>query len=256
MATSNPTLYNGKSSKLSVYETTTVKNIHPIGTPAFLEDGRRFHYAKLVDSTAIGKNKLAQSCPPVANHVTQTGTLTGMTTVGATSLSATLGATAAYVDEYENGYFKIQSATTGAGQIFRVPTHAAVLSAGVLSFQSPDGVMTATSGTTTWSLIHNPWASVVIQPDTVTANAAGVTLCDWAAAASTSDPVFGWLQTWGLCSVLIDTTAIVAGSGVIAGAVAGALGVAVETDILQRVAVGVEAIGTDNIYASVFLNIS
>lgn len=254
MATSNPILYNGVASPQTVFETSTRKE-HPIGSPGILPDGRRFHYAKLVDTTAIGANKLAQQCPPVPNHVTETGAFVGLDVAGSSRLSVTLGATAAYENEYENGFLKIESATTGAGQVFLIPEHAAVLSSGVLTFDTPDPVRVATSGTETWSLVHNPWGSVVIQPDTVTAPAAGVTLCDWP-AATTSAPVYGWLQTWGLASVLIDTTAIVAGHGMIAGAVAGALGVAVETDILQRIAVGVEAMTTDNVYASVFLQIS
>lgn len=254
-----PQLINGKSSPQSVFTTSTTRR-HPIGTAGYSDDGRRFRYASLVDTTAIGPNKLAQSCPPVANHVSETGTSTGTTVANTSdsykSITATLGATAAYADEYENGLFKIESATTGAGQAWRVPGHAAVLSAGVLTFQTKEPVVTATSGTTTWSFVHNPWGSVVIQPTTITANAAGVTLVNWP-AATTAAPIYGWLQTWGQVSCLIDTSNIVAGSGLIpGGTTAGALGVAVETDIKQRVGVAIEALSTDNAYASVFLMIA
>jgi hypothetical protein len=256
MATSNPILYNGVSSTQSVFETSTTRE-HCIGTMGSLPGGKRFHYASLVSGTAIGPNKVAAACPPVAAHVSETGTLTGTSVAGSINLSATLGATAAYLNEYEEGHLKIQSATTGAGQAFRIPEHAAVLASGVLSFQSPDPVVTATSGTTTWSLVHNPYGSVVICPTTLVAPAVGVTLVNWPAAASSAAPVYGWLQTWGLCSVLLDTSALVAGHGVGLSAItAGACAVAVETDIEQRIGVSFEAIGTDDIYADVFLQIA
>jgi hypothetical protein len=255
MATSNPILINGFSSTQTIYETSTTKE-HPIGTLGMLPGGKRFHYAKLVDTTAIGPNKIAAACPPVAAHVSETGTLTGTSVAGSINLSATLGATAAYLNEYEEGHLKIQSATTGAGQAFRIKEHAAVLASGVLSFQAVDPVVTATSGTTTWSLVHNPYASVVICPTTLVAPAVGVTLVNWP-AATTAAPIYGWLQTWGLCSVLLDTSALVAGHGVgCSGITAGACAVAVETDIEQRIGVSFEAIGTDDIYADVFLQIA
>jgi hypothetical protein len=215
-----------------------------------------FRYASQFDTTAIGPNKVAAFCAPVANHVTETGTLTGTTVVGATRLTITLGATAAYAREYENGYLKIQSATTGAGQIFKLKGHAAVASSGVLTSDIYDPVVTATSGTTTWSLLHEAWGSIVINPTTAVAPACGVTMVNWAAATSTA-PNFGWVQTWGVASVLQDTSALVAGHGVGLSAItAGACAVAVETDIEQRIGTSLEAMGTDDVYASVFLQIA
>jgi hypothetical protein len=254
MATSNPILYNGVSSTQTIYETSTTRE-HRIGTMGALPGGKRFHYAKLVDTTAIGPNKVAAACPPVAAHVSETGTLTGTSVAGSINLSATLGATAAYLNEYEEGHLKIQSATTGAGQAFRISEHAAVLSSGVLSFQTPDPVVTATSGTTTWSLVHNPYGSVVICPTTLVAPAVGVTLVNWP-AATTAAPIYGWLQTWGLCSVLMDTSALVAGHGVgLSGITAGACAVAA-ADVEQTIGFAMEAMTTDDVYADVFLTIA
>lgn len=241
----------------SIFEVSAKKH-YGIGQRGYLDDGRVFRYGKLVDGTAIGRAKVAQQCPPVANHVSETGAFVGLDVAGSKRISVTLGATAAYLNEYENGYLKIESATTGAGQMWRIPHHAAVASAGVLTFDLPQGdaVDVATSGTETWSLIHSPWGSAVIQPTTVTAPVSGITCCDWPAATTTA-PIYGWLQTWGIAPVLLDTSALVAGSGVItSGITAGACAVAVETDIKQRIGVAIEAIGTDNIYATVFLQIA
>lgn len=245
------------SSPQSVFEVRTgsSKQEHAVGTVMRL-GGRTFRYASMFDTTAIGPNKLAQMCPPVAAHVSETGALTGTATVGATRVTATLGATAAYAGEYKDGYLYIESATTGAGQMFKLRDHAAVASSGVLTADLYDPVITATSGTTTWSLVHEAWASVVIQPTTITAPAAGVTLVNWPAATSTA-PNFGWLQTGGLCSVLNGTTDLVAGSGVTpwGATTAGAIAVAVETNILQRIGVSTQTITTNDTYVVVHLQI-
>jgi hypothetical protein len=244
----NPVLRNGLASPHSVYSTYTSK-AHAFGELGFLGD-RTFRYARLTDTTAIGSNKLAQQTPPLANHVTETGALTGFT-LGRSTFTAVLGATAAYVNEYEDGYIKIESSTLGPGQIYKLRGHAAVASAGTATFDLYDPVIVTPTGTVTWSLIHNPYGAIVISPTTITAPAAGGTLVDWA-AASTSAPLFGWLQVGGQGSCLIDTSDQVAGSGMIqSGATAGALGVAVETDIKQRIAIATEAMTTNSVYVSV-----
>jgi hypothetical protein len=217
--------------------------------------GRAFRYAAMYDTTVIGPNKLAQMAVPLANHVSETGALTGTPTVGATRITAVLGATAAFASQYKDGYLKIESATTGAGQIFKLKDHAAVASAGTLTADIYDPVVTATSGTTTWSLVSEAWSNVVIHPTTATSAAAGVTLANWPAATSTA-PNFGWLQTWGMASCLIDTSNIVAGSRVIYGAVAGTVGLGIETDVKHPIGVAVEALSTDNAYGTIFLTIA
>jgi hypothetical protein len=243
----NPVLRNGLASPQSVYATYTSK-AHQYGELGYLGD-RTFRYARLTDTTAIGAGKLAQQAPPVANHVSETGALSGFT-LGSTRFTAVLGATAAFLNEYSDGYIKIESSTLGPGQIYKLRDHAAVASAGTATFELYDPVVITPTGTVTWSLIHNPYASVVIQPTSITAPAAGGTLVDWA-AATTAAPLNGWLQVGGAGSCLLDTTALVAGSACIVGAVAGAIGVAVETDIKQRVAIATEAMTTDAVYASV-----
>ncbi len=249
----NPVV-NNVASPQSVYETRTSQQ-HALGTRGTLAD-RAFRYCRFVDTTAIGPNKLAQMCPPVANHVSETGAHNLDAGAGTKTITLTLGATAAYENEYQDGYIKVEGGTNGIGQIYKIRGHSAVASGGVLTAELYDPMVTATSGSEVWTLLANPWADVVIQPTTITAPAAGVTLVNFA-AATTAAPIYGWLQTGGVSSCLIDTSNVVAGSGMIpGGAVAGALGVAVETDIKQRVAVSMETLSTDSVYASVYLLIS
>jgi hypothetical protein len=252
----NPVLAGGGVSPIAINETVTDPKGLRVGMRGHIDD-RVFYFTRLTDTTALGAFKLAQAAAPVAAHVAETGALTGTTTVGSRRVTITLGATAAHANMYQGGYLSIQSATTGAGQSFRLKGHAAVLASGVLTADLEEPVTVATSGTTTWTLVQNPWADVVIQPTSVTAPCVGVAQCDWAAATTTA-PIYGWLQTWGYTRVLNGTTDVVVGSGVTpwGTTTAGAMAVAVETNILQRIGVAFETLTTDNVYVGVMLQIA
>lgn len=258
----NPVLRNGLASPFSIYQTVTgtqSQGIHRLGTQGFLDD-RKFRWARLTSGTAIGTNKLAAVGAPNANHVSETGTLT--VTAGSSRFSAVLGATAAFANEYQDGYLKIESATTGAGQIYRIRDHAAVLSGGTLTADFYDQVVTVPTGTVTWSLIRNPYADIVIQPTTVVGPAAGVVQVDWA-AASTTAPIYGWIQTGGPTSVLNGTDDITSVANTLltqwGTTTAGAVGIAVDatasTMIAMKVGYAMEAITTNNAYITAFLTI-
>jgi len=276
----NPVLTNGVGSPQSIFEVSNTEQ-HPIGTRGVLED-RAFRYGLHVQATAIGPNTLAAAAAPIANHTTETGAITaqpsgavaGTTSiVGAEAVKIALGATLAGQDEYKNGYLKIESATTGAGQFFKLrnfPYTAASGTTDVIGLYDP--VVTDTTGTVTWSLVHNPWAYIIQSPvTTIVSMSVGVPLVNFAAPATASTatagylrtgtatwskPNYGWFQTWGPCSLLNDTSNLVVGSGLITSAVAASSGVAVETDIKQRIGIAMETITTDTIYASVFLQIA
>lgn len=271
----NPILMNGVASPVSIYETTTINPGHPIGTRGVLDD-RAFHWTKFMDSTAIGPNKLVQAQVPIAGHTSEA---TGAElTAGATSVTMVISATVAAQDAYKDGYLKVEGGTAGIGQIFRIRTHTytsdlTTPTTWTLYANLYDPVTTTTTGSEVLTLVANPWANVVIQPTSVSAPAVGVTMVNFPAAATAAvptygyertavatwtQPVYGWIQTWGVCSVLNGTDNLVCGSGVIpwGTTTAGAIGVAVETDILQRIGVSMETITTDNIYASAFLQIA
>jgi hypothetical protein len=253
----NPVVEGGYASPQSIYSTTTTK-VHRLGSKGTLDD-RLFRYARLTDTNAIGIGKLAQMAVPAANHVSETGTLTGFT-VGRTSFTAVLGATAAHANMYEDGYIKIESSTLGPGQLLKLRGHAAISSAGTGSFELYDPVVTTPTGTVTWSLIRNPWADIVIMPTTATAPAAGVVSVDWA-AASTTAPLYGWVQSVGPAAGLIDTADVVVGTGLTpSAAVAGSFKCATldgnaATSLPEIIAVAMETIATNSIHASIFLRI-
>jgi hypothetical protein len=182
-----------------------------------------------------------------------------------------LGAASAQ-NQYKEGYLKVEGGTLGIGQDFKLKGHDFVAASGTATFDLYDPVVTTTSGSEVLTLVANPFANVVINPTTAVTLAIGVTKINFAAAATASvatagyeqtatttwtQPRYGWLQTWGFSSVLLDTSALVAGHGVgLSGITAGACAVAVGADIEQRIGVAFEAMATDNIYASVFLQIA
>jgi hypothetical protein len=266
----NPVLMNGFASPVSIFETVsgTDNATHRVGTRGILDD-RTFRWAKFLDGTAIGPNKLVQAAAPVAAHVSEA---TGAElTAGSTRLTMALGATASAENQYKDGYLKVEGGTNGIGQVFKLKGHAFVAASGTLTADIYEPVVTTTSGSEVLTLLANPYANVIIQPTTVTAPCVGVTMVNFAAASTASvatfgyeqtgtstwtQPRYGWLQVGGLASVLLDTSALVAGHGVsISQITAGACAVAVENDIEQRIGVAMEAMGTDNIYASVLLQI-
>lgn len=270
----NPKILNmNGASPQSVYEVWNTP-AHAIGTRGFLDD-RVFYYTRMIDQTAIGIAKLAQQPAPVANHVTETGTST--LTAGSNLATLVLGATLSSESQYQNGYVKIQSATTGPGQIYRIKDHAYVAASGTMTIELYDNVVTTPATSVNYSLIGSPWGNVVIQPTTITAPAAGVTLVEWPACSTASTatagylrtgttewtrPNYGWLQTWGIASVLMDTTDIVARSVVwastnTAGTVMNAsLDGNALANIPQTVGVAVESISTNSVYGTIFLMIA
>jgi len=183
-------------------------------------------------------------------------------------------------NEYDGGYIKIEGGTNGIGQIRKLKPHSFGAQSVAKTLEIWDAVTTTTTGSETASLIHNPWGNVVIHPTTTTAPAAGVTMVNWPACTTTTGtalaapfgylttalsgvtytytlPQYGWIQTWGVCSVWKDASALVAGHSFIAsGTTAGKIAVAVQTEIKMRIGEAVEAMSTDAVYATVFLKIA
>ena len=269
----NPVLQNGAASPVSIYETVTENPGHPIGIRGTLDD-RSFRFVKFMSGTAIGPNKVAAMAAPVAEHTSEAN---DPWVAGTKVVPFTPAAVIVSQDQYRDGYIKIEGGTNGIGQMYKVTSHGFKDLSAATTFSLYDEVVTTTTGSETATLISNPWSGIVINPTTAVTAACGVTLANFAAVATSTSavsgylqtagtvaapttytqPRFGWVQTWGIASVLLDTSALVAGHGVgLSALTAGACAVAVETDIEQRIGIAMEAMTTDNIYATVFLQIA
>ena len=222
-----------------------------LGTILELPDGREFKYA-LNGGSAISSGKLASSAAMIGNH--DMDLTTAAASVGDTSITVTLGGTAATKDQYADGYIYTNDGT-GQGQIYRIASNPAADSSATLAvtLASNDPVNVALDSTTLSGLAVNPYSGIVVSPTSITNRTLGVTATDIAANA------YGFVQTKGLASVLVSGT-VVAGEPLrVAGATLAGAAQALDRDGSgeneQEIGVvhNVVAANTDNCLA--FLNI-
>ena len=222
-----------------------------LGTILELPDGREFKYA-LNGGSAISSGKLASSAAMIGNH--DMDLTTAAASVGDTSITVTLGGTAATKDQYADGYIYTNDGT-GEGQIYRIASNPAADSSATLAvtLASNDPVNVALDSTTLSGLAVNPYSGIVVSPTSITNRTLGVTATDIAANA------YGFVQTKGLASVLVSGT-VVAGEPLrVAGATTAGAAMALDRDGSgeneQEIGVvhNVVAVTTD--YCLAFLNI-
>lgn len=206
-----------------IYKTYTVPK-HRLGSIIETPDGRQFRFT-LNGAVALAAARLVQSTVPAANHLNIA--VAAAVAVGAKVITATLGATAAAKDLYKDGYVYVNDAA-GEGHLYRIKTHEAVASAGVitLTLYEDSPVVVALTTASEITLIRNPFSGVLIHDSPPTAPLAGVTLVAVAAAA------YCWLQTRGPAAVLTQGTLVIGDLCVPSATVDGAVmpSAAIETD--------------------------
>lgn len=185
---------------------------HPLGTRGYTADGRRFRYS-VVGATDTVAGSLYQSAAPIANHLANTPPAVA---IGATSFSYTPGNTAGAANLYAEGYLQVDT-TPGNGYIYMVKGHAAITASTAFTLNLVDPIQVALTTASRVGLVHHPNKNVIVVPTANTAAVQGVAPCVISASQ------YGWLQTWGPASVLINgtpaITAPVVNSGTTAGAV-------------------------------------
>ena len=172
-----------------------------LGTILELPDGREFKYV-LNGGSEISSGKLASSAAMIGNH--DNGLTTAAASVGDTTITVTLGATAATKDQYADGYIYTNDGT-GEGQVYRIASNPAADGSATLAvtLASNDPVGVALDSTTKSGLAVNPYSGIVVQPTSITNRCLGVTATTIAANA------YGFVQTKGLASVLTQGTVVV-----------------------------------------------
>lgn len=200
-----PNSINGDYGAEKVTGTT---KLHALGTRMILPDGRVFRYASAGE--ALGAGKLCMQAAGVANHDMDLAVVSDVA-VGGTSITVTLGATAAAANLYADGYIYINDGA-GEGHIYRIKEHAAVASAGNLTAVLADNEKVAeaiTAATSLAGLMKNPYTAVELwDVDDIDGPPVGV------AATEIASGAYGWLQTWGYAAVLAGAQVPVLGSAV------------------------------------------
>ena len=180
--------------------TTTTKREHPLGAVGMTPDGRCFRWA--FAGEAIGAGQLVMQKGAVANHDMDLATAAAAA-VGATTITVTLGATAASEDQYEDGAIYINDGA-GEGHLYAIRSHPAADASASLVVTLHETVREAlTTGTSLSGLIENDYKDVEIyDADDIDGPALGV------APAEVANDEYFWLQTSGRAAVLIQGTVV------------------------------------------------
>lgn len=191
----------------------TSDQLHPLGFRVHTKDGRTFRYSQ-AGGTTLAPGKLYQSAAPIPDHLATTATATAL---GLKQLTFTPAATAGAANLYAEGYLQVDT-TPGEGYTYRVSGHAAITASVAFTLYLEDPLQGAALSTASrLGLVHNMHKNVILVPTARTGTIAGV------APAAVTNAYYGWLQTWGPCSVLINgtpaVTSPVANSATTTGAV-------------------------------------
>jgi len=202
--------------------------LHDIGSLVHSNDGRSYRYCK-AGGTALVAGKLQQSS---AEDTTNFQNLTcAVSSAGATSITTTSTVTLT-ANKLAGGLLTVTAATTGAGFLYKIKSHAAATAA-VVTFNLEDPVVVATTGTVTIDAAPNPYSAVIVNPTTASSAAIGVAIYNITAA------YYGWLQVGGVASILNDGGSTVGTNVSASNATAGA----VEAAVTAQGAIGIALTG-------------
>jgi len=180
-----------------------------LGDEAQTSDGRRFRYAQAGSGAALAPGKMNDGSTIVANHANITGGTAAA--VGATSVTITLGATAATENQYAGGMVFSNSTSTGQGVGYRIRAHAAIASSGTGVFYLDEPIVVAWTATTKVTLFPALYANGVITPSAATAGGPPIGVFTGSSLTASN---FGWLQVSGPAPLLSDATVFTLGEEV------------------------------------------
>lgn len=205
------------------------------GQVAHTVDGRAYVYATAgASNLAAGLMTIAPAT--TANHIVQTGTANA---VGTTSVTYTVGATAAAANLYASGYFAVQDTATTGINTYRIKSNTVVASGGgsiTVALFDDEGLTVATTTASKFSLYPSPFNFTIVAPgDSSAYQSSGVP--NVAVTATYSY----WSQTAGYTTVLSDGIVAKNVSAILSPSVSGAVVTDATTGIVTRVGYAPEA---------------
>ena len=224
---------------------------HPLGTRGIDPNGNVFRYASAGEALAQGK--LVMQAAGVALH--DMDLVTAAAAQDATAITVTLGATAATLDQYKDGYIYVNDGP-GEGQMFSVAGNPAADASATLAVRLADGddVRVALTSASLCGLMVNPYSSVEIwDADDVDGPALGVS------TALITSGYYCWIQTWGYCACLVDVAGVIGQPVKVSDGTDGSTELldrdaSNENDMVVGIAAHIAAVSTD--YGVLFLQIS
>lgn len=179
--------------------------LHALGTVAYTRDGRVFRYATAGATTLVAGN-LLQGAAPIANHLALTAAVEAVGAGGQDNpIVVTPGGTAGAANLYAEGFLNI-SVTPGNGYMYRISGHPAIVASTAFNlYLDPDDlIQIALTASSRYGLHHNSWKNVIQTPTTITAKVVGVAV----SLITENDTAqnYGWVQSRGPASVLVNGT--------------------------------------------------
>lgn len=177
-----------------IYETSSTAKGR-VGTKRVLGDAV-FRYCK-AGAADLGIGMLAVQATPAANH--QNVAVAAAVSADAQTVTVTLGATAATLNQYADGTLVV-SDSTGEGTSYRIQSNPAADASATLTLTLYDKVHTALDTTSECCLIPNPWVGTVITQTDQADNPAGTPL------VAVTATYYYWSLTAGVGPALADET--------------------------------------------------
>lgn len=172
-------------------------------------DGRRFRYG-FNGGVALAPGKMNDGANVVANHVNLV--TAAAAAVGDTTVTVTLGGTAATLNQYAGGTLWCNATSTGLGIGYLIKSNPAQTNTtGNLVVTLAEPIQTAITTTTKTSLAPALYSGIIITPSAATAGAAPVGVF-----TGSSLPIsnYSWFQVGGPCALLSDATVYTLGEEV------------------------------------------
>ena len=173
---------------------TSVTGGAKLGQIASTSGGRTYRYALAGGSNLVAGN-LQVNADVVANHVNRP--VAAAVAIGGTTVTVTLGATAATADQYADGYMTVND-VTGEGISYGVSGNLAAASSGTLTVYLKEPITVALTTSSEVTMTVHPYSAVVISATDQADQPVGVPNTAVTAA------YYCWLQVGGICSVLWD----------------------------------------------------
>lgn len=200
------------------------------------DDGRVYRYA-LAGAVDLVAGNVLQGPAIVTTHLANTPPAVA---IGATSFTYTPGGTLGTLNQYAGGYLQIDT-TPGNGYTYAISGHPAFALSTAFTLTLKDAIQVALTTSSRVGLMANPYRGVIQFPvTTATGIVAGVAPYIITAAQ------YGWIQTWGICSVLIAGTPALGAGVMTPSTTAGSAVVLTTTNLVVAQTVGYMAqIGVD-----------
>jgi hypothetical protein len=178
--------------------TESVNPTYKIGDEVELADGRRYVYAKNGAFAQVAGNVYQG---PAEDTQFNTMAVQATGALGATTVTVTLGSTAATANMFAEGFLVFSNAGTGYGYSYKIKSNDAADAANTCTFTLYSPLKVAITTSTKADAVQNPYLGVIKAPTTLTAMVCGV------AMIATTASYYSWLQTKGPRAVLFESTA-------------------------------------------------